>query len=414
MEKLKRGIYAVLPVLVLSIFISPALSAAQEDCNPAKLRDLGIIVINCDGSSSTNKCSVGGSGNLDYSGQEILNTRQIEEIEKNKPVYLKAANQYNIPWQVIAAIHLRETNLSRSNPSNGQGIYQFLNGDGGPYPTGSVTDEEFERQTLFMAERLKTDYFTRTPIESNRETSATYTSPEAVKDMFFSYNGRSPLYASQASALGFDAGTEGYEGSPYVMNKADQPRDPNFNTTTWGQIKTDGGTLSYPANQMHGAFIQYTALGGVGGGNCDSSNLSVVEVAKRELAAGAKESDGTYLKYTGGREVDWCAYFVSWVFDEAGKPFENGPIPSVFDMRAYAHERGYYTLASEANYTPEPGDIVVFKENLNPYKSHVNILISYDSMTGTMTTIGGNESSMVKQANISRNLPALSGFIRIP
>lgn len=86
-----------------------------------------------------------------------------------------------------------------------------------------------------------------------------------VKYTFFAYNGRSPLYVTQAKNLGFSqTQADNGEGSPYVMNRADAKRDPTVepakSNNTWGQIKTDGGSLSYPANPGYGAFVLYNVL----------------------------------------------------------------------------------------------------------------------------------------------------------
>ena len=72
-------------------------------------------------------------------------------------------------------------------------------------------------------------------------------------------------YKTQALNLGFtQAQANVGEGSPYVMNRADCARDPTVEPTrsniTWGQIKTDGGSLEYPANNDYGAYIVYCAL----------------------------------------------------------------------------------------------------------------------------------------------------------
>ena len=72
-------------------------------------------------------------------------------------------------------------------------------------------------------------------------------------------------YKTQAINLGFtSAQANNGEGSPYVMNRADKRRDPTVEPTksngTWGQIKTNGGKLSYPANSAHGAFVLFSAL----------------------------------------------------------------------------------------------------------------------------------------------------------
>src|SRR5688500_9451805 len=57
-------------------------------------------------------------------------------VNNNRSFYDQVMNETGVPWEMLAAIHYRETNFSHTNPSNGQGIFQFVNGDGGPYPAG--------------------------------------------------------------------------------------------------------------------------------------------------------------------------------------------------------------------------------------------------------------------------------------
>ena len=79
------------------------------------------------------------------------------------------------------------------------------------------------------------------------------------------YNGMAAAYKTQAINLGFSSAEANVgEGSPYVMNRADKRRDPTVEPTksnrTWGQIKSDGGSMVYPANTDHGAFVLFKAL----------------------------------------------------------------------------------------------------------------------------------------------------------
>lgn len=201
--------------------------------------------------SQTNAITTTGN-NKDYKGRQILTDDQLTKITTNRPFYERVAEQVGIPWPMLAVIHLRENNLARTNPLNGQGIYQFVNKNGGPYPPGPVSDAEFTRQTVLAAELLKS--------KSKHPDLLAKGDTAEIKDTFFGYNGRAAVYIRQAIQLGF---TEGYEGSPYVMNIADALRDPEVNTTTWGQIKPDGSGLSYPANSDYGAFVTYAALGNV-------------------------------------------------------------------------------------------------------------------------------------------------------
>lgn len=151
----------------------------------------------------------------------------------------------------MASIHFRETKLSRSGSSNKNGPYQIW---GSSYPVGKLTDQQFQTATDDAARFIKNKVGT---INRNDDNS--------VKRAFFAYNGMAAAYKTQAINLGFSSAEANVgEGSPYVMNRADKRRDPTVEPTkssrTWGQIKSDGGSMVYPANTDHGAFVLVKAL----------------------------------------------------------------------------------------------------------------------------------------------------------
>lgn len=365
---------------------------------------------------STPSTSMATTGNIDYAGRPIFNQAQLAEISKNQPVYEEAADQVGIPWQMIAVIHARESGLSHSNPSNGQGIYQFVSQQGGPYPTGPVSDEEFLRQTVLAAKFIKSKASSNYPANQDLTTSS---SPNTIKDTFFSYNGRASAYIDQAASLGYDKSSQGFEGSPYVMNKADAKRDPASNPSGWGQIKTDHGGLSYPANNDYGAFVQFAALTGIpttgagscGGNstvNCQSPNnstaglspirQSVVCLAQQELALwqSGQMEPGTgpngYYKYSQNRTENWCGDFVSWLYIQAGDPLidsNGGYVPAVQNIMDYAKDgtAKNFTWHPAGSYTPLPGDLIIHKTGA----SHVNMVVGVSG--NTMTYIGGNQKT---------------------
>lgn len=194
--------------------------------------------------------------NKDYEGNQVFTDDQWERVQEFKPLYEEAAKSAGIPWPMLAAVHVRESNLSRTNP-NADGIFQILALD---VPSGHEnTDAEFLEQAKMAAEYLKTSM-------------GDGTSDDAVKRAFFSYNGRASVYIAQARDLGFtEEQANNGEGSPYVMNRADKQRDPQYNKTTWGQIKRDHGPIEYPANMDYGAYVYYLAAGGgTGSGICSS------------------------------------------------------------------------------------------------------------------------------------------------
>lgn len=206
--------------------------------------------------------------NQNYAGETVFSDAQMEAIEAHRPFYEKAAAEYDFPWELIAVIHVREHNLAKSNPSNGQGVYQFASEGrkascaktGGDFTPGNISDEQFQIQTNCVADAIKNGYGQGLDLNSD----------EGVKKMFFKYNGMAQAYINQAIKLGFSqAEAELGEGSPYVMNRFDAKREPS---DSWGQIKRDGGNIEYPANNDFGAFTMYKAL--TCNGNDDASNDS--------------------------------------------------------------------------------------------------------------------------------------------
>ena len=79
------------------------------------------------------------------------------------------------------------------------------------------------------------------------------------------YMGWKPCTMEEARAAA-NSGTAaiGISDTPYVMNRADYMRDPTVEPTksnrTWGQIKSDGSSITYPANSDYGAFVVYSAI----------------------------------------------------------------------------------------------------------------------------------------------------------
>jgi hypothetical protein len=114
----------------------------------------------------------------------------------------------------------------------------------------------------------------------------------------------------------------------------------------------------------------------------------IVAVAKSQL--GVKEAYGDCncgepLKYGGSSGLPWCAYFASWVYKTAGYN-----IPSIGGAQAlYDWFGSNQTKVIKGSGDPLPGDVVYFAH------SHVGIVESYSG--GTLNTIEGNSSNMVRK-----------------
>ena len=255
---------AVMIVAFLMIFLQVNSVFALSETQLDKFAQNNILFYD----PGSNNCGSGAGmvsgSNQNYAGATVITEEQLKAIEANRPFYEKSAEKYGFPWQLLAVIHKREHSLMRDNPGNGEGAYQLHSyTDGGQnanafYPAGAISDEEFQRQTDIAA----------SVIQSKIDAAhADVTTDAGIKKTLFYYNSASTTYINQAIALGFsEADAKNGEGSPYVMNRFDEKRDPTVDPTrsnrTWGQIKSDGGSIEYPANSDFGAYVQYVAIGG--------------------------------------------------------------------------------------------------------------------------------------------------------
>lgn len=366
------------------------------------------------------------SSSLGQASSSDIVAAAAEGANEHRGLYEEVAKAKDVPWQLLAAIHYRETTYRVVNPSNGQGIFQFYSDsvNGKTYPPGPVSPEGFRDQLNNLADKLKAQYSFGYPALKNIPLKYENTDPRKVKDVAFSYNGRATVYIQQAANLGFTGGEEGYEGSPYVMNFFDEKRDPRTAApNTWGQIKSDGGSLSYPATDQVGVFKLYVALGG-GTANSSSCGTSgsggtVIEVAERELAIGTKgcrtSTNGQCAAYTDNTPEEWCADFVSWVYNKAGKPFSDGlsggwRINNVFSLDDYlsTKHKGNYFLRNDSSQTPEPGDIIIFNDG-GP-RTHTGLVRSVQG--NSLTTIEGNLNDSVSSRTVEnyRTNPLIHAF----
>jgi hypothetical protein len=161
-------------------------------------------------------------------------------------------------------VHDREHALTVSNPSNGQGVYQFY-AEAGQYPAGPISEEEFTRQTLLAAKRIQQDYAQRGM--KDVVLSAEHIDAQKVMETFGLYNGLPKLYKRQAVEAGYSA-DQAFMGSPYVVNLLSDAQNSQKNPN-WQQYLGDGKNVG-PANQQPGAWLGFKDLVEIAG---DSNKL---------------------------------------------------------------------------------------------------------------------------------------------
>lgn len=100
------------------------------------------------------------------------------------------------------------------------------------------------------------------------------------------------------------------------------------------------------------------------------------------------------VKYAENNREPWCADFVSWVYKETKRPFRNPNnggwrIPGIYTLKEYLENKNAWHYAGD--YTPIPGDIVVYNGGL--FGGHTNIIVAIDG--DSLTTVGGNENGTI-------------------
>lgn len=193
-----------------------------------------------------------------------LSSKEQQAINQNVLIYQQAAQQTNVPWQLLAAIHYRETNLSTTSAN----LFQI---------TGYKGPSDLLSQAIAAGEFLN-GLINRNLPNHRQPLQQTSTDPEEIKDTLYSYNGRADIYAQRAQQLGFSSSTQPYEGSPYVMNNFDLVH------TNMGIITRDYGSIDGIDTRL-GAFTVYSILLGASA-ICNDTTLpsgTVQQLAQRLL-----------------------------------------------------------------------------------------------------------------------------------
>lgn len=204
--------------------------------------------------------------------------------------------------------------------------------------------------------------------------------------------------------------------SPYVMNGYDAAH------TDMVFPSIPGETLAGMTDYRMGAFTLFTRLGGAAG-NCGLSDDELVRIAQQQL--GLRETpDGCNCgeqiqKFLGSSHgEEWCADFVSWVYNEGGHPFTGGldggwRIINVSAMHQWHVANGHWFPEGSAE-DPRPGDVITFRED-----GHVGMVERLDD-AGTpgspgddvVHTIEGNTSNMVARRDYRRVGDSITGWGR--
>lgn len=139
----------------------------------------------------------GGSRRLQYQG--LLSAKQLDQVEKNYPVYKAAEDKTGVNWKIIAALHYRESSLGLDPNAKGN-EFQF-DGANRKFATG-----DFQKDAIHAGKIIQ-EKLRKAGLEALSEGGF---AGEKVQEALFRYNGT--LYKEA-------------EKSPYVMNQFDETHE---------------------------------------------------------------------------------------------------------------------------------------------------------------------------------------------
>lgn len=134
-------------------------------------------------------------------------------------------------------------------------------------------------------------------------------------------------------------------------------------------------------------------------------NSNVVDIALSQVGNIGGEP---YWRWYGfNSRIEWCAVFVSWVYNQAG--YINIAVPKF----SICHTQGVpwfktFGLWREKGYIPKSGDIIFFDWEQDGHTDHVGIVEKSDGKD--IYTIEGNSRDAVKKKKYSINSKYIYGF----
>jgi hypothetical protein len=176
----------------------------------------------------------------------------------------------------------------------------------------------------------------------------------------------------------------------------------------------DAAALQY-ANPATAALVGSPGLSAVGSSEySDSPGARIVAIAESQIGQaeqppGSNESPAIaqYRTATAGAApgAPWCAYFASWVANQAGEPIGEGGqgAGAVSEVWSWAQSSGR-AIVNGPGVVPQPGDLIVFGDE------HVGIVKDV-LPNGDIQTIEGNYENKVS-ANI-RTPTEATGYVNM-
>lgn len=155
--------------------------------------------------------------------------------------------------------------------------------------------------------------------------------------------------------------------------------------------------VGYTTQAAGAVAVDPAAPAGGTGTGARIAAIATAELGVAEQPPGSNDAPriAQYRTATAGSGVGpWCAYFTSWVAQQAGVPV--GPsgqgIGYVPTVKAWAEQTGRYIPAGSG--APQVGDLVVFDRGGDGVLDHIGV-VTGASPDGSIQTVEGNSSNKV-------------------
>jgi len=269
-------------------------------------------------------------------------------------------------WKKLPQVHPDPNSGWPTNQFHTQGAFQFIPSTWDAFGDDGNNDGKKDPQNIFDGAAGAANYVAHNGATADKP-------PASWQNAIFAYN-HAQWYVD-AVMMYYNFYNSGGTGGGGTSPSSDAP-------PTAGTSQT--GCASGPVNCDSGDAQNQTGV-----------RAKVVCLAQAELAIwknGPPGGPAQYCKkYIDGLNQtnwceEWCADFVSWIFNTAGYPLKqpNWRIPSVDGIRQIGSGDGKFAFKT-TGYTPQPGDIALHQNG----SSHVNIVVAVNGETVTM--IGGDQ-----------------------
>jgi len=118
--------------------------------------------------------------------------------------------------------------------------------------------------------------------------------------------------------------------------------------------------------------------------------LQIAEAEKGVKESPANSNKTKYGEWYNMNGVPWCAIFVSWVYNQAGKPL--GKIDSLKGYHYCPSAYNFWKNSNRITTAPQAGDIILFDWNGDGKCDHTGIFIKWIDQGKTFLSWEGNTS----------------------